>query len=624
MRWSRGRSMRRVVALGSWLAFAALIAVGCQQTPPPTPVHVLGEGDTLEYAPGRTGEVHEVTLPGPGGEPFTFPYEAIDGLAIVQGDMIVGTAADFATLEGADEITVSPEASALHAEVCWMFLGIEIHCEHYLWPGAVVPYTFANDWDDPSIAGDENLGMRTTIRQSMDAIEAVSALRFVPRSSEGDYVTFRDGGGCSATVGHRGGQQYVNLNIACNQRWIIVHEILHALGFNHEQAREDRDGSVQIHWGNIIEDKKHNFEVADYSFDIGSYDYDSVMHYGGNDFCKTATGGGCVGPTITTIPAGTAIGQRSHLSATDIVGLTVRYPGLPPTLSITSPSPGSEYPRRSGNIYLEADVEDPERRAVTVTWSSNVSGTLGTGNPLTVNAADMAYGAHTITARGVDPQGHAVSDTVSVVITNQAPTVDLYQPIPGDFCVNESIPFRATVIDLNEPGATLPNGSVAWSVAGSTFATGKSVNYAFTSAGDRQVVVTATDELGLPGTDWVHLGIVNCGENRPPTVNVTTPASPYVEIVYTGYDSGRGMWYADVALAGTASDPEDGALSGSALTWTTDRSALQNAVLGHGTSLTARLYSNQCEGTLHAITLEATDGEYTRSAIVRIWIWTLC
>lgn len=625
MRRLRTRFARSAALVAMWAALAALIVISCQQAPPPIPpVDEIGEGDTIAYDPTRTGEVHSFTLSGPGGDPFTITYEEIDGLAIVQGDMIVGTAEEYATLSEADEITM--ESTYLTRRLCWTFLGIEIHCENYRWPNALVPYVFANDWDDPSVAGDENATMRTAIRNAMDDIEDVAAVRFVERSGQGDYVRFRDGTGCSATVGHQGGDQNINLNFACRNEWVIAHEILHMLGFNHEQSRHDRGTFVQINWDNIVSDKKHNFEVADYSYDFGSYDYDSLMHYGTHDFCKTNASGSCVGPTITTIPAGTAIGQRSHLSTTDIDALDHIYPGEPPTISIVSPTPGEWFSRRSSNIYFDADVVDPEGMDVDVTWTSNVSGVLATGTPVTVNTGDMEYGMHTITARAVDPQGLEASASVYVTIVNDPPTVDLFFPIAGDFCVNETITFRATVIDLNELGATLPNSSVAWHVAGGSpypFAYGKTVTHAFGSAGDYQVVVRATDPLDAYDEDWVYLGIDPC-TNLPPTVAITTPSSD-IDVVYGGFDSGRGQWYADVNLVGTATDPEDGSLTGNSLTWTTNQTDLQSAVLGHGTSLTARLYSNVCEGVTHTITLSATDSNgNTRTAVVRIFIWDLC
>lgn len=624
MRATRGSIGRRVAAVGLWLAAAAVAFVACQPGNGLPPVDVIGEGDTIEYAPGVSGDVREITLPGPEG-PFTFYYEVIDGLAIVEGDMILGDAAELEQYAAdADAIdAIGAESSVITRRLCWTFLGIEVYCYNYRWPSATVPYTFANDWDDPAYVGDENAAMRATILAAMDEIEAVTAVRFVPRSGQDDYVRFRDGSGCSSMVGRQGDRQDVNLALGCNNTWIVVHEILHALGLNHEQSRDNRDGFVQIHWDNIRSGKAHNFEIADYSWDYGAYDYDSLMHYGTHDFCKKDSAGVCVGPTITTIPTTTAIGQRSHLSATDIAAINHIYPGEPPTIDITSPSPGESFSRRVSNVHFEADVVDPEGGDVTVTWTSNVTGLLGTGNPLTYNTASMAYGAHTITARATDLQGNSVTDTVSLTIVNDPPTVDLYTPLPGEFCTGETITFRASVIDLNEIGATLPGSSVAWRVgSGSPFATGKTVTRAFPGVGSYQVIVRATDDQAAWGEDWVNLGIVVCS-SQPPTVAITTPASD-VDVVYDGYDDGRGQWYADVNLVGSANDPEDGPLTGSDLVWTTNYAG-QAPVLGTGTSLNARLYSSTCTGVTHTITLTATDSAgNARTAVVRIFIWTLC
>jgi astacin len=403
MRTKRGAHGHRLAAVGLVVAAAALAVVACQQGGGLPPIDVIGEGDAIEYAFGVTGEVRSLTLPGPEG-PVTFDYEVIDGLAIVQGDMILGLADELENLaDRADGIDmIGPESSIISRELCWMFGAIELHCERYRWPNATVPYTFANDWEDPAIVGDEDYDMRTTIRAAMAEIEAETAVRFVPRGSEGDYVRFRDADGCSSMVGRQGGRQDVNLLLRCNNTWVVVHEILHALGFNHEQSRNDRNDFVQIHWDNIEDDREHNFAIADYSWDRGAYDYDSLMHYHGFAFCIEDAAANCIGPTITTIPAGTPIGQLSHLSATDIEAINHIYPGVPPTIDVTSPDPGEHFSRRSSTIVFEADVVDPEDGPVTVTWTSSVSGPLGTGNPLVVNTAVMAYGPHTVSARAVD------------------------------------------------------------------------------------------------------------------------------------------------------------------------------------------------------------------------------
>jgi hypothetical protein len=91
------------------------------------------------------------------------------------------------------------------------------------------------------------------------------------------------GGGCWSYVGRIPGQfqpQPLNIGSSCLFVDIIEHEMMHALGFFHEQARPDRDDHVIIHWDNIDVSKYVNFEKALEINSRGSpYDYESIMHY---------------------------------------------------------------------------------------------------------------------------------------------------------------------------------------------------------------------------------------------------------------------------------------------------------------------------------------------------------
>ena len=58
---------------------------------------------------------------------------------------------------------------------------------------------------------------------------------------------------CWSYVGRRGGEQVVSLaRSGCVYHQVVQHELLHALGFNHEQCRSDRDSHVRILYQNII------------------------------------------------------------------------------------------------------------------------------------------------------------------------------------------------------------------------------------------------------------------------------------------------------------------------------------------------------------------------------------
>ena len=68
-----------------------------------------------------------------------------------------------------------------------------------------------------------------------------------------------------------------------------MHEVMHALGFYHEQSRSDRDQYVEIFWENIQAGKENNFAKESHqTSDLlgAAYDFSSIMHYGKYSFAK--------------------------------------------------------------------------------------------------------------------------------------------------------------------------------------------------------------------------------------------------------------------------------------------------------------------------------------------------
>ena len=61
---------------------------------------------------------------------------------------------------------------------------------------------------------------------------------------------------------------------------IIIHEILHAVGFQHVQQRPDRDQYIKVNWNNIEPSQHSQFEIKYDGDTLGlPYDCGSVMHY---------------------------------------------------------------------------------------------------------------------------------------------------------------------------------------------------------------------------------------------------------------------------------------------------------------------------------------------------------
>ncbi|PIK56723.1 putative zinc metalloproteinase nas-13-like [Apostichopus japonicus] len=115
---------------------------------------------------------------------------------------------------------------------------------------------------------------------------------------------------------------------ACNfHRGTIMHELMHAVGFQHEQTRTDRDQFVTVYYQNIQSGLEYNF--VRYNQDTidhlqTRYDYYSIMHYPMNAFSRNGR------PTIVPRQAGVSIGNRNDFSATDILKIN-RYYGCEDT-----------------------------------------------------------------------------------------------------------------------------------------------------------------------------------------------------------------------------------------------------------------------------------------------------
>jgi hypothetical protein len=97
---------------------------------------------------------------------------------------------------------------------------------------------------------------------------------------------------------------------------------MHAVGFLHEQNREDRDGFVTIQKQNIKSGFESNFEKAPKGTTVNyaEYDYGSVMHYSPLSFSKNNKA------TIVARQSNSGkMGQREGLSEKDIRKINSMY-----------------------------------------------------------------------------------------------------------------------------------------------------------------------------------------------------------------------------------------------------------------------------------------------------------
>ncbi|MCE9669109.1 M12 family metallopeptidase [Myxococcus stipitatus] len=236
--------------------------------------------------PGRVGEARRARVRTLSGE-REVTYELVDGERVFQGDILLG---DEDVGEVREAVVEELAATRTRAKARW--------------PGGVVPYTL-----DPALPAPQR------VLAAMSHWEAHTRLRFVPRTTQADYVTFRSGNGCSSNVGRMGGQQFVTLGSGCTTG-NALHEIGHVLGLWHEQARADRDRHVRVHLENVEEGYAYAFDTfvqrGEDGRSAGPYRIDSLMHYASDAFSANGL------PTLTLLDGTPFYANREVPTAGDI------------------------------------------------------------------------------------------------------------------------------------------------------------------------------------------------------------------------------------------------------------------------------------------------------------------
>ena len=161
--------------------------------------------------------------------------------------------------------------------------------ESLLWPDGVVPFTYAEGFPRK---------LKDRVVRAMSYFNQETNIRFTDFNEAQDedaiVFTFKPKLPCSSFVGRVGGLQQVFLNFDCLDQ-SIIHELMHALGFVHEQQLPYRDRYLNILWENIKKDALHNFVEApevwvQHYLSIGGiateFDYKSIMIYNDRVFAR--------------------------------------------------------------------------------------------------------------------------------------------------------------------------------------------------------------------------------------------------------------------------------------------------------------------------------------------------
>lgn len=209
--------------------------------------------------------------------------------------------------------------------------------------------------DGPELGDAEAATIRAAISRWNARFGANLRLREAHGEPEGPYIVFRasyrDDLCSTRGIGYVPGERrkYISIGSRCGRSQdgtppgAVLHEIMHAVGFYHEQQRGDRTAMIRLHEnGTALRENEAQWQVLCSSgrrhcspddgraIAIGEYDFGSIMHYAagpeaGRESGTYLTAAGWQHLYAQGLRADD-IGQRDGFSAADVRGIEALYP----------------------------------------------------------------------------------------------------------------------------------------------------------------------------------------------------------------------------------------------------------------------------------------------------------
>ncbi|MEP6765672.1 MAG: S8 family serine peptidase [Gemmatimonadaceae bacterium] len=239
---------------------------------------------------------------------------------------------------------------------------------------------------------------------------------------------------------------------------------------------------------------------------------------------------------------------------------------------------------------MDAGASTDDKGISSYTWvapGSIVSLAVNT----TAVATFLTIGTKNITLTVTDNGGNtnSITKSVNLAAPNQLPVAKIILPgFVTTVTQGASITFSGTGTDAED--GTLGGVSMVWqSNRDGTIGTGATFSTSSLSLGQHSIDLTVKDSQGATSSTYCYVTITAPVANQLPVASITQPTTTSV------------VQGTSITFAGTGNDPEDGALTGTSLTWTSSR----DGVIGSGALLSISTLS---VGS-HTITLTAKDSK---------------
>jgi len=175
------------------------------------------------------------------------------------------------------------------------------------------------------IINNVTMEVREAIQQANESLIENTCIRLITRTIEEPYLKIGNFGGCSSIVGRvvSKGYQKLSLGKSCKTFLIVMHELMHTLGFLHEQSRPDRDDYITVLYENIKPGKYSAFRKYE-QYEVDSFnspfDIDSVMMYNAYSYAIRKKG-----PSMVDKDTGLPIEKNRHFTNEDIAQINAMH-----------------------------------------------------------------------------------------------------------------------------------------------------------------------------------------------------------------------------------------------------------------------------------------------------------